>query len=226
MSATFDTVDHTLLLNKLAQCFGIREKVYDLISTYLKDRSQTVHQDSSTSTQSVLKHGVLQSLVLGPVPFLLFTREISHIFYQYNLQSQCYADDCQVHSSCKPDKKEELVQSTLMCIKGLSLWMASNRMKLNPDKIKFMWIASCGRQHIFDHISIIRHIAIISVDVFALQHGNYGEDIRRRDVSAVYLITMLNTKTRQQATISDYYTTVVSHILSRPIITYIRNILL
>ena len=95
MSAAFDTVDHALLLGKLEQCYGICEKVYDWISSHLKDRSQTVHHQSSTSTRRVLKYCVLQGSFLGPVLFLLYIREINHVIDQYNLQSPCYADDCQ-----------------------------------------------------------------------------------------------------------------------------------
>ena len=141
MSAAFDTVDHALLLSKLEQCYGICEKVYDWISSYLKDRSPTVHYQSSNSTRRVLKYGVPQGSVLGPMLFLLYTEEINHVIDQYNLRSQCYSDDCQVHSNCQPDKKDELIKSTLICIEGLSLWMASNRLKLNPDKTEFMWKA-------------------------------------------------------------------------------------
>ena len=86
----------------------------------------------------VLKYDVPQGSVLGPVLFLLYTAEIKHVIDQYNLQSQCYADECQVHSSCQPDKKDKLIKSTLICNEGLSLWMASNRLKLNPDKTEFM----------------------------------------------------------------------------------------
>ena len=88
-----------------------------------------------------------QGSVLGPVLCLLYTGEINRIIDQYNLQSQCYADDCQVHSSCKPDKKDELIKSTLKYIEGLFLWMASNRLKLNPDKTEFMLM----RQWVLKH---------------------------------------------------------------------------
>ena len=90
--------------------------------------------------------------------FLLYTGEINHVIDQYNLRSQCYADDCQVHSSCLPDKKDELIKSTFICIEGLSLWMASNRLKLNPDKTEFMWLTSRGRQHLIDHSSIVGNV--------------------------------------------------------------------
>ena len=157
MIAAFDTVDHALLLSKLEQCYGICEKVYDWISSYLKDRSETVHYQSSNSTRWVLKYGNPQGSVLGPALFLLYTGEINHVIDQYNLQSQCYADGCQVHSSCQPDKKDELIKSTLICIEELSLWMESNRLKLNPDKTQFMWLTPRGRQHLIDHSSIVAH---------------------------------------------------------------------
>ena len=89
--------------------------------------------------------------------FLLYTGEIKHIIDQYNLQSQCYADDCQVYSICKPDKKDDLVKSTLTFIKGLSVWMVSNRLKLNLDMNEFIWTTLHGSEHLIDQSSIIRH---------------------------------------------------------------------
>ena len=56
-SAAFDTVDHAIIVSKLEQCYGICEKVYDWILSYLMDRSQTVHHQSSTSIRRLLKYG-------------------------------------------------------------------------------------------------------------------------------------------------------------------------
>ena len=117
MSAGFDTINHALL-NKLARCYGISENVYVWISSYrsVKDHSQTVHHESSTSTWRVLQPSIPQGSVLRLVQVPLYTEEMNRIIYQYNLQLQCYVDDRQVHSSCKPDKKDELIKSTLTYI--------------------------------------------------------------------------------------------------------------
>ena len=94
MSMAFDAVDHALLLNKLAKCYGICEKVYDWLSSYHKSRSQTVHHQSSFSARRVLKYSVLHGSVLGHVLCLFYIGEINHVINQYNLQSHSYADDC------------------------------------------------------------------------------------------------------------------------------------
>ena len=46
--------------------------------------------------------------------------------------------ECQVHSSCKPDKKVEVARSMLLPVVGLSLWIALNRRKLDQDKTAFI----------------------------------------------------------------------------------------
>ena len=65
MSAVaFDTVDHALLLSKLEQCYGMCEKVYDWISSYLKDNNQTVHQTVHHQPQlEEFKNFFLQSIL-------------------------------------------------------------------------------------------------------------------------------------------------------------------
>ena len=89
MSAAFDTVYHALLLNKLVQCYAICGKVYDWISSYLKDRSQPFYHQLSTSTRRVLKYGVPQCSILGSVLFLLYTGEIimslTNIIFNHNV---------------------------------------------------------------------------------------------------------------------------------------------
>ena len=94
----------------------------------------------------------VQSLDLCYFSFILKRK---HIISQYTCNHNFMRTNCQVYSSCKPDKKDELVKSTLICIEWLSQWIVSDRLKLNPNKTEFMWIATRERQHLIDHSSIV-----------------------------------------------------------------------
>ena len=50
LSAAFDTVNHTILLQRLSCCFGIKEKALAWISSYLCERTQFVCIENKCST--------------------------------------------------------------------------------------------------------------------------------------------------------------------------------
>ena len=95
-SATFDTVDHSILLQKPARTYGVIGVALEWLKSYLQDIHQVVECGGPRSTKRNLLYGV-PHLVLGPISFLLYTGEINDIIERYGLQSQCYAGDCQVH---------------------------------------------------------------------------------------------------------------------------------
>ena len=49
LSAAFDTVDHSILLSRLAQRFGVKGLVISWFESYLKDREQFVRIENSKS---------------------------------------------------------------------------------------------------------------------------------------------------------------------------------
>ena len=78
LSAAFDTVSHLLLLNRLRHHFGIQGTVLRWFENYMTDRSQKIVLDDSNnkaavSDHAILKQGVPQGSVLGPVLFTLYT---------------------------------------------------------------------------------------------------------------------------------------------------------
>ena len=72
LSAAFDTIDHSILLNRLSTSFGIQGSALAWLTSYLSDRSQTIRIGSAASGPSNCQSGVPQGSVLGPILFSLY----------------------------------------------------------------------------------------------------------------------------------------------------------
>ena len=70
MAKAFDQVWHEGLLFKLKQN-GISGPLLNLLTSYLKDRKQRVVLNGQESNWEVIKLGVPQGSVLGPLLFLI-----------------------------------------------------------------------------------------------------------------------------------------------------------
>ena len=60
LSAAFDTVEHSVLLSRLSNSFGIRDTALRWFRSYLSDRSQHVSLNGKVSDKFQLTHGVPQ----------------------------------------------------------------------------------------------------------------------------------------------------------------------
>ena len=75
LSKAFDTINHDILICKLAH-YGIRGVTLEWFKSYLSNRKQFVLYNSVQSSEKPISCGVPQGSVLGPL-FLLFILMIS-----------------------------------------------------------------------------------------------------------------------------------------------------
>ena len=138
LSAAFDTVSHPLLLNRLKHHFSIHGTVLRWFRSYMTDCSQKITLDdtnnnkSAVSEQAILKQGIPQGSVLGPILFTLYTSPLSDICREHDVSFQSYADDQQIYLSFSPSQpggKDKCLQSLTACISDIHLWMRTNLLK-------------------------------------------------------------------------------------------------
>ena len=78
LSAAFDTIDHNILITRLRSTFGCSGIVLEWFISYLSCPTQSVFVGHE-STPSVLKCGVPQGSVLGPLLFTLYAHPLSTV---------------------------------------------------------------------------------------------------------------------------------------------------
>ena len=137
LSAAFDTVSHTILLNRLSQRYGITGSVQEWFASYLSSRSQFVQIECSRSSPHELNCGVPQGSVLGPLLYVLYTSPVADIIKSHNLMYHLYADDTQLYVPFKlgSDHLLSSAKSNMeICVQEINDWMIFNGLKLNEDK--------------------------------------------------------------------------------------------
>ena len=117
LSAAFDTVDHSILVNRLQNIFDIQGTVLSWIKSFIEDLTQSVQFVGDQSDKSPVLCGVLQGSVLGPILFILYTSDVIGIAHRHGIHVHAYADDSQLHLSFKANKYTENVNRLTTCIR-------------------------------------------------------------------------------------------------------------
>jgi hypothetical protein len=145
LSAAFDTLHHSILLQRLSAVVGIQGSALKWIESYLSNRSQFVTIRDNKSHPVCLKVGVPQGSVLGPLLFLTYVLPLQNVIDAHNVSRHGYADDTQLytHFSMKdPASLFRAIDRLEKCVADVREWMTRNRLKLNDDKSELLLITS------------------------------------------------------------------------------------
>lgn len=151
-SKAFDTIDHRILLQKLA-ALNFDKSTIKILSSYLANRKQFVQIDDKTSFHFPICFGVPQGSILGPVLFNIYVTELPT-----NIQSESiqYADDTTIHRSCKVDDIFRTTQSLESDIQSPSQWSVENSLVFNSDKLKAIIFSSSRMKQTKEKSYLIR----------------------------------------------------------------------
>ena len=136
----FDSVNHSLLLNKL-QNIGCDQQSIDCFTSYLTNRTQFVKIGNKISNLLEVKIGVPQGSVLGSLLFCLFINDLMHTIIDGTLY--LYADDSSL--ICSADTYEELENIVNTSLNSINNWMKNNGLALNYKKSNYFIVNLSGR---------------------------------------------------------------------------------
>ena len=133
----FDTVNHSILLNKLEK-YGIRGVPLRWFTSYLTNRQQYVSIDGTESSKQTIKCGIPQGSSLGPFLFLLYINDIPNC--SDKLSFRIFADDTNIFaSSSNASELQKLINQELSKVKE---WCDLNELSINLKKTNYMIIKS------------------------------------------------------------------------------------
>lgn len=134
LSAAFDMIDHRTLLTRLSSSFGITGTPLSFLSSYLSNRTQSVHSGTASSCTTNCHTGVPQGSVLGPILFSLYVSPISHIANCFGVSLQQYADDTQLYIASSANLVQSSIARFESCLTALHSWFSYNGLILNSTK--------------------------------------------------------------------------------------------
>ena len=174
-SKAFETIDHSVLIDKL-RSLDFHRTTLRWLTSYLSDRDQFVQYNDNISEKLTATFGVPQGTILGPVLFTIYALNLPH----YINHGKCiqYADDTQMIHTCKPAAISNTLECVSSDIKRIKHRCKDENLILNRKKCNFMIFAS---KNMYSKYNITANHSEILVD----------DEIKfsRKDISKILGVT-------------------------------------
>ena len=133
----FDTVDHTILQQKL-QAVGISGNLYDLLVDYLSNRHQLGHINGASSKMRIGEYGVPQGSLLGPRLLKIYVNDLLGSVREEWIF--LFAGDTTIYHI--GDDVESVADSLNRIASELYQWCMKNKLTVNTDKTEAMLVTA------------------------------------------------------------------------------------
>ena len=204
LSKAFDTVSHTLLLEKL-RFYGFQDGAVSLMQSYLSGRFQKVVLDGQESSFLPVSHGVPQGSILGPILFIIYINDLTNNITSPLTQSYLFADDLSICFNA--DSKEALdviISSTSQIVKD---WCSANLLCLNIDKVQELVLS-------FDH-NVQKNNSVSFLGFTIDQNLKWADHIRKLESKlcrGIYLLRRLRLCVSLRVLKIVYFAQIHSHL--------------
>ena len=160
LQKAFDTVDHNILVKKLEH-YGVRGICNKWFKSYLTKRKQFVSINGFQSNEVIMKYGVPQGSVLGPLLFLIYINDLNTVIRYCT--TRLFSDD-----TCLLIKNKSLKQMQKQLnldLRNLCNWLKANKISLNASKTEMILFRHPNKE--------INYNLKIKIDGKNLQPSNY-----------------------------------------------------
>ena len=133
----FDTIDHSILLQKL-DFYGISKVDVHFLKSYISECKQCCNINDYRSSFRSINCGIPQGSVLGPLLFIIYTNDLPSCVENGHITM--HADDTSASNSIKSynDIKVIVIPNLI----SICDWLKANKLSLNAIKTEFMLIGS------------------------------------------------------------------------------------
>ena len=147
--------------------YGIRGSYHEWFTSYLNNRTQTCQINCSVSSPKLVKCGVPQGTILGPLLFILYINDLPNCLYFS--QPRMYADDTSLtFASALPDLN--LISDRLNYdLDRVFIWLSAYKLTLNLTKTEFMLVVSRQKlSQAYHPVCVVGSAFIMDVSVYQI----------------------------------------------------------